>query len=210
MIGSPSEFTLTGAHDGEMGYVVGKGPSLKYLTKWHFMSETGPVIAVNEAIHLVQDLGLPNPLYSFQKDGCVLRDNPHPECMDINPFGQKISMVLPNPEVVLIAPARGHSRYCLSAHKNKVYLDFAQEFNIPESEMASVISIYALIAMGCTRIGLVSLDSLDTGDERTLDPVSGAIYLDRRRSSAYKPAHKRILKACNGMITEFITPKGPE
>ena len=49
-------------------YVVGKGPSLDALTVADFPDATAPVLAVNEAIHAIERLGLPNPLFCVQQD----------------------------------------------------------------------------------------------------------------------------------------------
>lgn len=58
---------LKNAHIGTVCTVVGSGPSLKRLTAQH-IPYAGPVIAVNYAIQVVETLGLPNQVYSIQKD----------------------------------------------------------------------------------------------------------------------------------------------
>ena len=58
---------------GQPCYIVGKGPSLDYLQAKHFKSPKAPVIALNEAIHAVEQLGLPNPTFCLQQDA-KLRD----------------------------------------------------------------------------------------------------------------------------------------
>ena len=50
-----------------MAWIVGKGPSLRYLRAEHF--GPGPVITLNQAIQHVEELGLQNKIYSLQKDG---------------------------------------------------------------------------------------------------------------------------------------------
>jgi len=47
-------------------YIIGKGPSLDNLTKEHIGN--GPVIAINEAIHKVESLDLPNQIFMIQQD----------------------------------------------------------------------------------------------------------------------------------------------
>ena len=49
-------------------YLVGKGPSLDHLRAEHFLKREAPVIAINEAIHAVEQLGLPNPTFCLQQD----------------------------------------------------------------------------------------------------------------------------------------------
>jgi len=59
---------LRSVFSNKVCYIVGKGPSLDYLGAEHFSDPDAPIIALNEAIHVVEDLGLPNPLYAFQQD----------------------------------------------------------------------------------------------------------------------------------------------
>lgn len=57
---------LDNLYNGQPLQVVGSGASLMHLTPNHFVS--GPVVAINYAITVVEGLGLSNPLYSMQKD----------------------------------------------------------------------------------------------------------------------------------------------
>lgn len=49
-------------------YVVGKGPSLDRLKASHFPDEHCPILAINEAVHVVAGLKLANPLFGIQQD----------------------------------------------------------------------------------------------------------------------------------------------
>jgi hypothetical protein len=51
---------------GKVCHIVGKGPSLDHLRSEHFHS--GPVIALNEAIHAVEELQLKNATHALQQD----------------------------------------------------------------------------------------------------------------------------------------------
>ena len=53
-------------YPGQTLWSVGRGPSLANLKAKHFGE--GPVIAINQAIEVVEALNLPNPVYSMQKD----------------------------------------------------------------------------------------------------------------------------------------------
>ena len=53
-------------HKDQTVYIVGKGFSLNYITRDYFGE--GIVIAINEAIELIEPLNLPNIVYSLQKD----------------------------------------------------------------------------------------------------------------------------------------------
>ena len=66
---------LKGKFKGQTAYIIGKGPSLKYLSKEDF-TEGGLVIPLNEAIKIAENISLPSTftIMSQQKDG-------KPECM---------------------------------------------------------------------------------------------------------------------------------
>ena len=49
-------------------YIVGKGPSLDKLTASDFDDPFAPILAINESIHKVESLDLPNPVFMVQQD----------------------------------------------------------------------------------------------------------------------------------------------
>jgi hypothetical protein len=53
--------------DSEIGFIIGKGPSLDTLTATHFINDK-PIICCNESIHKIESLGLDNPLIVVQQD----------------------------------------------------------------------------------------------------------------------------------------------
>lgn len=55
----------------EGAHLIGKGPSLDQLSPSDFPDPTRPVLAINESIHAVERLGLPNPIFSIVQDGRV-------------------------------------------------------------------------------------------------------------------------------------------
>lgn len=57
---------LRKAHKGQTLSVIGRGASLARLMPYHL--EPGPVIAINQAIEAVEELDIPNDLFSMQKD----------------------------------------------------------------------------------------------------------------------------------------------
>jgi len=69
------------AFKGRPTYIVGKGPSLDKLTRNDFKDRSAPVMALNEAIHVVEALKLPNPVFCVQQDArlkarCQPKDAP--------------------------------------------------------------------------------------------------------------------------------------
>jgi len=71
-----SEFRET--FNGKMCYIVGKGPSLDYLSQEDFKDANAPVICLNESIHQVESLALSNPTFCLQQDA-KLRDKCKPK-----------------------------------------------------------------------------------------------------------------------------------
>jgi len=59
---------------GKVCYIIGKGPSLDNLSLDDFPESDAPIIAINEAIHKVESLGLPNPTFMMQQDTYVGED----------------------------------------------------------------------------------------------------------------------------------------
>lgn len=59
---------VAGYFEGKDCYMVGKGPSLDQLTKKDFKDPRLPVICINESIHKVESLDLPNKVFAIQQD----------------------------------------------------------------------------------------------------------------------------------------------
>jgi len=57
---------LKGKYEGETGYIIGTGRSIKNLSLDHF--GPGPVIVLNYAYVIIEELDLSNDLYFMQKD----------------------------------------------------------------------------------------------------------------------------------------------
>jgi len=71
---NPALKPLAGLHLGEPATIVGRGPSLLGLLDRDF--GPGPVFTLNHAILPIRLLDLPNPIYSLQKDGCLVQPVP--------------------------------------------------------------------------------------------------------------------------------------
>ena len=142
---------LRGKHVGETAWIVGLGASIKYLTASYF--GTGPVITINGAIQIVQELRLSNQIYSIQKDGCDLRDVPGHSC------GGK--MFYPRREIPVILPRRGYAEFCLEEHPSRLWLDYVATLDLEPDVMSVRIAVaLALRIMGCAKIAFVCCDSL--------------------------------------------------
>lgn len=133
---------LDNQYQGETMWVIGRGPSLEWLRSEHIGA--GPVIAINQAIRIVEDLGLPNPLYSMQKDQFF--------------FPPRFAAILAH-EQESVRRAR------LDLEKATTYIfdnpgDFGIEWNMP-----SVVSCAGLAyRMGCAKVIYLCCDASTHGD----------------------------------------------
>ena len=142
---------LRGKHVGETAWIVGLGASIKYLDAKHF--GPGPIITMNGAIKIIQELGLRNQLYSLQKDGCEKRGLPSHQCSE--------KMFYPQIDIPVILPRRGYGELCLEEHPNRLWLDYVESLDLEPPEMSVRIAVgLALRIMGCTTIAFVCCDSL--------------------------------------------------
>ena len=149
---------------GETAWIVGKGPSLKHLRAAHFGE--GPVITMNESILIVQKLGLANPIYSMQKDGCHMA-SVEERCVRVCQV--QLPMVYPHRNIPVILQDPGFSDLCLPDHPLRLHVDPVAELGFTEATVMSVLMCIAITnLMGCNGINFVCCDSL-VGDMRTIN-----------------------------------------
>jgi hypothetical protein len=163
--GSTPIEALRDRHKGQTAYIVGKGPSLANLRASDF--GPGPVIVLNEAILTVQVLGLPNQIYSMQKDGCTTADPytiPRP-CGTCEPFGwQRPTVVNPYPGIAVVF-SQHLSSWCLHGRDNRyVFTDAEFGYEGYPLTMSVLESVPLAKLLGAASIVMVSFDSLVTGD----------------------------------------------
>ena len=191
---------LRGKHVGETAWVVGLGASIKYLSAEHFGS--GPIITMNGAIKIVQELGLPNQIYSLQKDGCDNRDLPGHQCAE--------KMIYPKVDIPVILPRRGYGELCLKDHTSRLWLDYVKSLDLEPPEMSVRIAVaLAMRIMGCTRIAFVCCDSL-LGDKpknmRRYYPETGKIAIPPDHGN-YSYVRPLVLGDVRGVSHYYVTPK---
>jgi len=185
-------------HMGQTAWVVGKGPSLRHLRAEHFGD--GPVITMNEAIMSVQALGLPNPLYAMQKDGCA-----HQPCV-CKGRGAEPPLVVLEESTTLFLQRPGYSELCFAMHKNALCVLPEIDLKLPAHAMS--IRMCAAIArlMGCSEIIFMCCDSLANGDIRRVDSWTGQIVQDAACEN-YLPNNPRLINDLGGFPYRFITPE---
>lgn len=188
---------LRDRYKDQTAYIVGKGVSLQYLNASYF-KEVGPIIAINEAVLLVQKLDIEHSIYSLQKDGCPDRRQPNHECMP--------PMVYPSNKVTVFLMKPGYSQYCLSKFENKVYIDIVSCFNFVPTEMSARVSVAILKFLGCSKIKLLCCDSLTSREYRTFNPYTNQVYL-KPDHGHYSALRARLFNDLKSIEHEIITPK---
>jgi len=134
---------LTNAHQGQTATIVGRGPSLLGLTVQDF--GLGPVLALNHAILTIRQLDLPNPLYSMQKDGCLVA----PQA----------------PETLILSVAQ--SQKCFPAYEPRYTFDVTR-FGLPRTCMSLTFAVALSKLMGCSQARLLAFDAYTAKDFRTV------------------------------------------
>ena len=163
--GSIGIASLKEKHAGTLAYIVGKGPSLHYLRASDFMPGQ-PVIVLNEAIAQVQLLGLPNPIYSMQKDGCVTADQDHipRPCGSCAALGwQRFPVVNPYPGIAVVF-SQYLSSWCLHGRPNRYVFTDAELGYADPFTMSILEAIPFAKHLGSQSIVMVCCDHLVTGD----------------------------------------------
>ena len=169
---------LRNRHPGETATIVGCGLSILKLTPADFPA--GPVIALNHSILNVRALGLPNLVYSQQKDGCILHGPqvqvPINEC--ICPFGPEMVQPVEPEELVL---CWAESSHCFPLYPRRHVIDVQKDFGLSGWCVSSApFAVMLAHAMGCTSLRMLGHDAYTTGDTGRIpgsatevDPATG-------------------------------------
>jgi hypothetical protein len=190
--------SLKNIHRGQTAWIVGKGPSLVHLRERHFGA--GPIITLNQALAVVQELTLVNSLYSLQKDGCgahAEEERCQPYCYARGP------MVVPADRVTMILQA-DQSEFCMWQHPRRVIVDIMDSFRLSHTAMSILVAVKVARRMGCQRIAFVCCDSM-AGDGRTYDPKTGETF--EGHAGNYEAANAWIEKELAGFPTDIVIPR---
>jgi hypothetical protein len=133
---------LSGLYTGLPLWVVGRGPSLGNLRAEHF--EDGPVIAINQAIEVVEALGLDNPVYAMQKD-----------CYFFNPKSA--------PLLVHEQESLKNDREKIERYKDVYVFDNRKNFEYSWNAPSVVSCVGIAKLMGCSKIIYLCCDSVTDG-----------------------------------------------
>lgn len=167
---------LKDRHRGQTCYIVGKGPSLANLQAHHF--GPGPVLVLNEAIRYVQTMGLPNQIYSMQKDGCMTEDphnipRPCSTCHAHETPWQRAPVTNPYPGIAVLF-SQHLSSWCLHGRPNRyVFTDAELGYDGYPLTMSVLETVPLARHFGCTAVVMMCFDSLVNNDLRTVSVIDG-------------------------------------
>lgn len=115
-------------------YIVGKGPSLDYITKEHFPTND-PVMCCNESVHPICDLDLPNQIIAAQQDNS-LKDT----C-----YNEKAHMLV--------------SRQCRVHYNDDAYVFIPEYYNLSPSSLTVIMCIAIAKKLGVHSFTMVCFDA---------------------------------------------------
>jgi len=197
--------SLRGKHKGETAWIIGKGPSLQYLTADDIGD--GPVVTINQSILDVENLGLKNKIYSMQKDGGNKRvkssDNLNPNCPERhNGCGDSCGgMNRPKHATLLVHDLE--SKYCFSDYSPRHVISWS-DFGLNGNSFSLAMAVETVRAMGCTAIRFLCFDSFMVGDHRTYVPGKGVCNAKNR--FGYSDQVIRIKAFIDGIDCKWLMP----
>lgn len=191
--------TLKNKHLNTACWIIGKGQSLALLSSSDIGE--GIVITLNQAITKVEPLGLPNLIYSMQKDGGIRR---HPSITNLVPdcdYKENCGyicggLILPNNATLLLHDQE--SKYCFSDYSPRYVLSL-EGLGLSRNVASFIFAIHMARYMGCNKFNFVSFDGHLTGDFGTNDDRGKALYQEQ---VDMVPEATRFLEC------EWITPSG--
>ena len=176
----------------ETGHIVAKGPSILTLTAKDF--GPGPVVTLNQAIHVIEPLNLSNDTYSLQQDGCRPwkgRPRPCPYECDKNYPPQKAALVL----------SQKLSPDCHPTYPNRYVFNPRNDLRMAWGHCSAVMAVGIVQFFGAREVKLYGFDA-QAGEYRT---VMGLEEMeDQSRQSTYDEVLVEVKKALKDFPHEWV------
>jgi len=193
---------LRNKYKGQILNIVGKGPSLRFLKKDHFVP--GPIVTINQAILAVEPFGFED-LYSMQKDGGSRKIDKgqwvlSSDCDYSDDCGYRCGAII-RPEKATLLVHDKESLYCFNDYSPRVVLDWLT-LGLPGNENSMIFSIQLGKFFGCSGFRFISFDAHTSGDCATYVPGETEMKI-----SGYNSQIEKIPGHINGFDSEWITPK---
>jgi len=162
-------------------YIIGKGPSLDNLTEQAFDEPTAPIIAINESIHKVESLKIPNPIFALQQD-MGLRDT----CK-------------PTRGKLLVSE---HAQHWYAEYLNKYVYDY-KELGVKQTQLSVICAIEIAKKYGVRSFDLICFDGCVTKNIAYAECVGHAPTGDPKRFLEHP---KHIEKHVQGYKVNWVIP----
>ena len=165
-------------------YLVGKGISLDYISSDVFEDKDVPIIAINEAIHKIEELDLLNPVFCLQQDA-GLRNR-----------------CLPKKAALIIST---NAQHWYAELKNK-YIYNPRKLNTIRSHLSVICAIELLKSFDVTTLKMISFDACVNKDT---DYAKCIGHPSKRGGDPDRfLKHRRYIdKHTKGMLVDWITPE---
>lgn len=190
----------------QTAWIIGTGPSIQFLSTANIGE--GPVIALNQAITIVENIGAPNDIYSSQKDGGARRNGRKAQpgsdvwftpdcdysgiecsnCIGAHPLKPTTTLILHDLE----------SKYCFPDHEKRFVFSFT-ELGLLKNEFSQIFTLKLAQYMGCDKFVFVSFDSQTVSDFRN--------HFNGVQVPAYAQQTRRIWEYLRPLDCYWITPK---
>lgn len=140
-------------------WIIGKGPSLERLKKSD-ISE-GIIIAINQAIIKIEELGFNNVTYSMQKDGSspYTPNNCQYKTCDKCPYG------LPMPKSAILLVHELESIECKPDYKPRIVFN-NEVLGLAWNDFSALSAIKFAQSIGCNEFNFVSFDAVTHNDTK--------------------------------------------
>jgi len=129
-------------HKDLRAHIIGKGPTLDTLTADDFPNPNEPIYCINDSIHAIEALNLPNPTYCIQQDAS-LKDSCKPK------------------KATLLIAYRSRSWY--HDYPNKLTF-YSGQFDLPKTLITVCVASRIAKLLGATEMRLVAFDACVTKD----------------------------------------------
>jgi hypothetical protein len=193
---------LRGAHKGEICHVIGKGPSLQWLTE----VGPGPVMPISEALMVIERLDVDYP-----PDRWNVRSG------EVEPAQWRVSRVYslqkdepcyePKKPCALILSYH-HSRWGYPRHDPR-YLFSMLDFTEHVQQFSVIAAAHISKLMGCSGVEYLCCDSLVNEDRRTYEPTLGHLRNYSTNYGGVKPELVKCLESL-GLTYQFTIPERSE
>lgn len=178
---------------GAHAYLVGKGPSLDDLRREDFPDASAPVVCVNESVHAIEALGLPNPVLAIQQDR-ALRDDCRPS----------------SPDSRWLVSSQAWPETSAASDPRAVRYD-PVDLGLKTSSWTALCAMRLLAAAGVTAIDMLAFDAAVTGDCSYADAIGHTAFPYPRpeRNTRFRIAAREYLAEAqaSGLAIRFLPPR---